>query len=147
MRCGHCKGDHDTVAQVRDCSARTAVTTSGGIVRPCRTVAVHRPPVTEDGIYVLDGQVYKVVSALHGSGRLYAKVLMPADVKGARAKWQYAKGAVYRLSSVDRMTPEQASEFGKLYGVCCSCGLPLTDERSIEHGYGPTCAENHGWPY
>lgn len=136
MRCGHCKGEHDTVAEVRQCSQ--GVTT---------TQVASRPPVTEAGIYTRDSQVYKVVAALHGSGRLYAKVLVLPETEGDRAKWDYAKGAIYQLSAVDMMTPEQAAEFGKLYGVCCSCGLPLTREESIAHGYGPTCAENHGWPY
>jgi hypothetical protein len=120
------------VAQVRDCAQGTTAP---------------RPPITEAGVYVFEDRVYKVVQARHGSGRLYAKILAPPEEVGARAKWEYAKGAIYRLSSVDKITAEQAAEFGALYGVCCNCGLPLTREESIKNGYGPTCAEKHGWPY
>ena len=35
-----------------------------------------------------------------------------------------------------------ASE-GKRVGSCCYCAAALTDERSLEAGYGPVCAENY----
>jgi hypothetical protein len=35
------------------------------------------------------------------------------------------------------------SEMGRKSGVCCFCSLPLTDERSTAHGYGPVCAKNY----
>jgi hypothetical protein len=46
-----------------------------------------------------------------------------------------------------RMTAEQASAFGALYGVCCNCFRELTREESMRRGYGPTCAEKNAWPY
>lgn len=36
---------------------------------------------------------------------------------------------------------------GKLTGHCCFCGLQLTDDRSVEKGYGPVCAKNWGLPW
>jgi Family of unknown function (DUF6011) len=38
-------------------------------------------------------------------------------------------------------------DLGKKYGMCGICGLPLSVERSKEHGYGPDCAKKMGWPY
>ena len=35
------------------------------------------------------------------------------------------------------------AEMGRKSGVCCFCSLPLTDERSTAHGYGPICAKNY----
>ena len=36
---------------------------------------------------------------------------------------------------------QTAMKYGKLAGRCCSCGRELTDDRSIEAGIGPVCAE------
>lgn len=40
-----------------------------------------------------------------------------------------------------------AADHGKLTGKCCFCNRKLTDERSTELGYGPTCAQNYKLPY
>lgn len=37
-----------------------------------------------------------------------------------------------------------ASEYGRLTGNCCFCGLKLTDQRSTAVGYGPICADKFG---
>lgn len=37
-----------------------------------------------------------------------------------------------------------AAAYGKLTGSCCFCTKPLSDDRSLHVGYGPTCAKNHG---
>lgn len=93
----------------------------------------------EDGMYVLDGVIYKVQHAVHGSGRQYAKRLVP-NSPGERASFEYAPGMVRKLRPEHRMTMEQAKEFGALYGTCCQCGRVLTNEDSIEAGIGPICA-------
>ena len=103
-------------------------------------------PVTEAGMYRLGETVYKVQKAVHGSGHLYAKELvLDEDAEGYRsARFEYAQGAIRKLHAEDKMTLEQAKEFGHLYGVCCKCGATLTDENSIEAGIGPICA-GKGW--
>lgn len=94
--------------------------------------------VTE-GMYLVDGIVYKVQIAVHGSGRLYAKVLRGNS-------FHYAPGMVYRLKPEQKMTLAQAKEFGSLYGTCCVCGRTLTDEVSIANGIGPICGNRtDGW--
>lgn len=95
--------------------------------------------ISEDGMYrTQDGTIYKVQIAKNGSGRLYAKKLTEGP-----DGWSFviAKGAVYRLRATDKMTREQAQEFGRLYGVCCRCGADLTDEKSIAEGIGPICGD------
>jgi hypothetical protein len=37
-----------------------------------------------------------------------------------------------------------AAEHGKTSGQCCFCSLPLTDERSLNAGWGPICASHYG---
>jgi hypothetical protein len=95
--------------------------------------------VTEDGMYrTPDGTIYKVQIAKQGSGRLYAKKLTETD-----GEWSFvfAGGAIQKLTPADKMTREQAQEFGRLYGVCCRCGADLTDEKSIAEGIGPVCGD------
>lgn len=40
-----------------------------------------------------------------------------------------------------------AAAYGKKTGVCCFCGRPLSDARSIHVGYGETCAHNYALPW
>lgn len=37
-----------------------------------------------------------------------------------------------------------ARKYGKLSGICCSCGRDLTNDGSIEAGIGPVCAKKFG---
>ena len=36
---------------------------------------------------------------------------------------------------------------GKQAGACCYCGTELTDKRSVDAGYGPTCAKKWSLPW
>lgn len=93
----------------------------------------------EDGMYLLDGEIFKVQHAVHGSGNQYAKRLV-VNGEGERATFVYAPGVVTRLRPEHRMNLEQAKEYGALYGVCVRCGAVLTREESIERAMGSTCA-------
>jgi len=90
-----------------------------------------------EGWYSVEGTVYKVQKAVHGSGHLYAKRLIVNDGTGV---WEYAPGMVNRLTEAQRLTVEEAERFGRLYGICGVCGAQLTDETSISRGIGPVCA-------
>jgi hypothetical protein len=96
--------------------------------------------VTEAGMYQLDGVIYKVQLAVHGSGNLYAKKLIPGADFGDKARFVYVPGAISKLTADDKLSLEQAKAFGALYGSCCVCGRTLTDEDSIAAGIGPVCA-------
>lgn len=100
-----------------------------------------RPTVDiEDGMYVLDGEIFKVQHAVHGSGRQYAKQFIAPANSGDRAEFAYAPGIVRQLRPEHRMTMDQAREYGALYGTCVRCGRVLTREDSIERMMGSTCA-------
>lgn len=90
----------------------------------------------ESGIYLHDGVVCKVQRAVHGSGNMYAKVLNPVT-----RSFEFTSGLVTKIQADEKMTLEQAKQFGAVYGVCCNCAATLTDERSIEAGIGPVCAK------
>lgn len=36
------------------------------------------------------------------------------------------------------------AKYGKLANRCCFCNKSLTDPKSVDAGYGPTCASNYG---
>lgn len=100
-----------------------------------------RPAVgIEDGMYLLDGEIYKVQHAVHGSGNQYAKRFVPPVTEGERGTFDYAPGMVRQLRPEHRMTIDQAREYGALYGTCIRCGKVLTKEVSIERAMGDICA-------
>lgn len=111
------------------------------IPRPKREVVAAKaaPVELEAGIYRLEDKFYKVQKAVHGSGRMYAKVLV-VDGPGS-AHFEYATGAIRQLTPDHKISLEEAKQFGHVYGVCVSCGATLTDEKSIEAGIGPVCAK------
>lgn len=111
------------------------------LIAKVRELRKARPVVEiEDGMYVLDGTIYKVQHAVHGSGNQYAKRLV-AGAPGERATFVYAPGVVRKLRPEHRMTLDQAREWGALYGTCVRCGRVLTREDSIERMMGSTCYE------
>lgn len=111
----------------------------------CRPIKAATPSAPQEpekeleaGIYSRDGGVYKVYKTVHGSGRMCAKELIFDEL--CHAEWEYKGLATRFVHEEDRMTLEQAKEFGVIYGVCCVCGRTLTDEASIAAGIGPVCA-------
>lgn len=97
------------------------------------------PSELEDGIYFLEyngkARIFKVIHAVHGSGRQYAK-----ELDTETGEWVMAPGYVRRFTPADKMDLAKAQEFGHLYGLCVRCGRTLTDEGSIAAGIGPICA-------
>lgn len=90
-----------------------------------------------EGMYAKDGRFYRVLRSREG--RLYAKELIETD---GRPEFVYARGAIFELTPEDRMTLEQAAEYGQIHGWCCVCGKHLTNPKSVAAGIGPVCAKN-----
>jgi len=170
IRCGHCEGRHETVAQVRQCQAFEAHKPTTRPAEPdwmrtdLQPAVYSYPKVTQDGMYIKpDGRIFKVQwNRASGDGRrLYAKQLVVRVMDGGRVRQQmyglldvlegsvspladmdfvFASGAILLLRPEERMSLEQAARFGKLYGRCVRCGRELTDETSIERAMGRVCA-------
>lgn len=91
--------------------------------------------VVDSELFDSDGEpvttVYKVQTSQNN--RQYAK-----ELQGTR--YVYAPGAIHKLSAATVMSIEQAEAYGKMFGVCASCGRVLTNPVSIERGIGPICA-------
>lgn len=106
--------------------------------------------VLEDGMYRTAEGIFKVQHAIHGSRQQYAKKLVVVAeatfddegdmVAAGTIRFDYAPGSIRKLTPKDRMTLEEAVEFGALYGTCVRCGRTLTKEKSIERSMGPVCA-------
>jgi hypothetical protein len=54
---------------------------------------------------------------------------------------------VATLTKVASNPAAAAKAYGALCGRCSFCNLPLTDEGSVEVGYGPICASHYGLPH
>lgn len=89
------------------------------------------------GLWVTDGQPF-------GSSRLYGSV---APGQTDLVLRRDASTVIEALRSVAADPIAAAVTHGRVSGCCCFCSRPLTDAGSIEHGYGPTCAEKYGLPW
>ena len=85
-----------------------------------------------------DGTIYRVQESRE-SGRLYAKRMEWDMLMDDKPRFEYDRGAVYRLTSADRMSLDDARAWGVETGVCCVCGAFLTDAKSVARGIGPVC--------
>lgn len=118
----------------------------------------------EEGFYTKDGEIAVVKFNRAKTNKYAMRLHVERDTSGfvphpdedvdpdefeterkhpARVSWDYEAGLINKIGSEswDRMTLEQAQEFGALYGVCMVCGRTLTDPKSIEAGIGPICAK------
>lgn len=51
------------------------------------------------------------------------------------------------LDAIGNDPAKAAAAYGALFGRCTFCGLELTDDGSVEVGYGPICAGHYGLPH
>lgn len=86
----------------------------------------------EEGMYVLNGEIFKVYTTREG--HLTTKQLV-------EGKFEYTgQRPLNSIKSEHRMTLDEAKAYGKLTSTCCQCGRKLTDETSIAEGIGPRCS-------
>lgn len=91
--------------------------------------------ILEDTLYKQGDAIYKTTRS-RSSGWLYAKLLNQET-----GEWQYAAGVIKEITAENRMTIEEAQQYGRTTGRCCVCGAKLTNEASIAYGIGPICAQ------
>ncbi|WP_086859801.1 DUF6011 domain-containing protein [Streptomyces milbemycinicus] len=89
----------------------------------------------EEGMCLCESRIYRVKRS--EAGRLYALELV---TENGASRFEYNRGAVFKLRPEHRMSVEQAAEHSRLIGACCVCGTTLTDPKSIARGIGPVCA-------
>lgn len=123
-------------------SRKTASETIERLIKMPKVVsAATGKPILADGLYVVDGEVYKVKRS-NGAGQPYASVLVPG-VDGGSGSFTYVKGMTAKIKPEHKMTIEQAMAHGSLYGQCAACGRLLSNDESIELGIGPVCRDKY----
>ena len=106
-------------------------------------------PELATGVYeTADGAIF-VVKPNRERSRMYAKQLV--EIGGVRAtesgervniEFEYAPGAIFRLTPDMKMPMNRARELTIRYGRCIVCGRHLKDAESVERGIGPVCAQS-----
>lgn len=166
MRCGHCKDDHQTVAQVRLCAARNGIRPADNQeavrTRPATSRDRHHDErrsliaevravsaTIEEGHYAVPGEdgklrfyvVQKGKPGTQWAGRTFLKVQASDElhkIQGLKTEL-----AIYRKIAAN---PQEAMlAYGREIGRCGHCNRTLTDANSRERGIGPVCARNLGW--
>lgn len=93
-------------------------------------------------IVFANGEYY--IIRLSKQGRPYAKRMVDG-------KWEYDREGIHTARTGEILTgdalAEWASNHGHTYGQCVFCFLELTDERSVDVGYGQICAGKHNLPW
>lgn len=92
------------------------------------------------GLWVTDGKPF-------GQNRLYGSVAAGSNDLVLRRDVMGISGLLDALKGIATDPIAAAVESGRVTGCCCFCSRTLTDAGSVEHGYGPTCAEKYGLPW
>lgn len=140
-------GGNDIVAQsdvskfidaLKKCPTREQVEASHHMDYIAERVTRKQQELT-DGMYRSHRDIiYKVYHTQ--TGQQVAKRLVDDYPNGWKFKYE-GKAPLHFLKPTERMSIDDAMEFGKIYGQCCMCGRTLTDELSIEMGIGPVCGK------
>ena len=87
--------------------------------------------------WVTDGRPY-------GENTLFGRIDLQGNFIPGRDCTDGIKGV---LREFDSNPSKYAADYGRRTGKCCFCHAELTDEVSIQFGYGPICAKNYGLPH
>ena len=104
--------------------------------------SVGRTPVTDPGVYVMEGEAYRV-RWNRARTHLYAERVSMDD----GLEYEYAPGIVKMLDADRKIDAMAARSIGIVTGKCVFCGRMLTTDDSVTAGYGPVCAKVHGLPH
>jgi hypothetical protein len=111
------------------------------------------PIETEEGLYVVGTNVYKVKKSNWGHLNCYRLVKLdnPEYISNGVRTYKFVEDSsmIRALSKVPLMTREQAQEFAQETSCCVRCGIQLdpniTNEDGTKRWIGPICATKMGW--
>lgn len=105
--------------------------------RNARRIAQPVAQPLDEGFYLVNGTLYKVVTAKHG-GKY-------ATRRGENGGWIFDRGAIRAITPDQKVTAEQAVQHGLATGICLFCNAELDDRDGLGRivGVGPVCARNH----
>ena len=164
MKCGHCKGQHDTVTEVRTCSNTkfSTVKIRPPADRPASVskrqehnqdrsvqyadfkVAAAEVPAGRYAISGKDGTTdfYMVDKPVEGRWKGYTFVKLQLSDDLQRMPMSHQLTVLLRIGADPRAAMER---YGREIGECGHCGRTLTNEESREFGIGPVCRAKMGW--
>jgi hypothetical protein len=88
------------------------------------------------------------MNSAHSYGTTYGSINMDSGDVNLKSAGESIKTELLELLRRFCENPIQLVMLhGKLTGNCCFCRLPLTDERSLQSGYGDTCARHYHLPW
>jgi len=85
-------------------------------------------------VYVTDGKPY-------GSNKYFGRIGTDGVFQPGR---DLSDAVLNALKYIEQNPGEAATAYGRRTGCCCFCGRELTAKDSVDAGYGPICAANHG---
>lgn len=91
-------------------------------------------------INVTDGKAY-------GSNRWYGRISVDGVYQKGHMQYPELDEVVEVVNQFSADPQQAASAHGHLSGHCCFCGKALTDKKSVDVGYGPSCAKVYGLPH
>jgi hypothetical protein len=107
--------------------------------------ATQAPVPPEPGVFKVGDEIF-IVKLNQAKTNVYAKRLVETSsdrlTEGddlVRIDFEYAPGAVYRITEADRMSLDEAKSLMIRYGRCIACGRFLKVAQSVERGIGPVC--------
>lgn len=156
-----------THATLADCARAQAA--PAPVAAPRETVAITMKPIADFLMRAADKLKFpKVLFLAPGGGELKLYVAGPRSkfpgsiqvlvdgewlgritVEG-EAHGQRLTGNAALVATINGIAADPvkaAKEYGALRGCCSFCSKDLTDEGSIEVGYGPVCAKHYGLPW
>ena len=78
-------------------------------------------------------------------GRITAEGVFEVSPSGEKSEHLYTITQLLKALAAD--PAGVAARHGRQSGNCCFCSLELTDQKSLDVGYGPVCAKNFGLPW
>jgi hypothetical protein len=83
----------------------------------------------------------------HGMNKWFGRVTAEGKFQPSTKFGDLAVDLTSILTALSLSPAKTAAAYGKLTGTCCFCLKGLTDPKSVQVGYGPTCAEHYGLPW
>jgi hypothetical protein len=146
MKCGNCRNDHETVAEVRACYG-VDVKKPGRIERELTQSNPGRETWSiPEGHYAVDGRdgrptdFYRVDRPSGGKwdGWTFLKMVVGGKPDFRVRDWTTVRTVLEQIQA----DPDNAAQrYGVELGQCSECNIHLTDELSRRLGIGPICRE------
>ncbi len=93
-----------------------------------------------------EGQL-SMANGTYGDGMYFGRITKEGDIHLLKDGIDRKDEILTLLNELADNPEEVATKYGRLTGNCCFCVRQLSDERSLEVGYGETCASHYNLPW